>query len=152
MADERSALSLFPQDVPAEADYDAVCAGIMASARGRWFLQEYARRNRHAEAELLAAAERLQDLAWTLRERGFDFWICDQIDAAAKVVVAASALQRDLPAPVDPPGSADAVADRGSDTIATGRAVVILPSPRDTSDPLAPLEAMSDEERIALFT
>src|SRR5947207_165012 len=56
MADELFALATIPADLPAEADYDALCATIMGTARGRWFLQEYARRNRHADTERLIEA------------------------------------------------------------------------------------------------
>src|SRR3954452_23852242 len=44
-----------------EADYDSIAAAVMETARGRWFLAEYARRNRHAETEpLLAALARIE--------------------------------------------------------------------------------------------
>ena len=32
-----------------EADYDLIEAAVMETGRGRWFLAEHARRNRHAE-------------------------------------------------------------------------------------------------------
>ena len=41
---------------PEEADYDALYAELMATALGRWFLSEYAGRNRFAETHLLAGA------------------------------------------------------------------------------------------------
>jgi hypothetical protein len=42
-------------------DYDAIEAAVMETARGRWFLSEYARRNRHADTEvLLQAMQRLE--------------------------------------------------------------------------------------------
>jgi hypothetical protein len=48
---------------PDEGDYQAFCAAVSASARGRAFLAEYARRNQNADTELLLAAiERLQSL------------------------------------------------------------------------------------------
>jgi len=44
-----------------EADYDAIEAAVMETVRGRWFLAEYARRNRQADtALLLAAFERVE--------------------------------------------------------------------------------------------
>jgi hypothetical protein len=44
-----------------EADYQAFCAALSESARGRDFLAEFTRRNRHADTELvLAALDRLQ--------------------------------------------------------------------------------------------
>ena len=46
---------------PGGGRYDAICATMMESARGRWFLDEYARRNRNADtAMVLAAIERLE--------------------------------------------------------------------------------------------
>ena len=138
MADEPFALSTVPPALPAQGDYDAICATVMESVRGRWFLQEYARRNRNAdtrvvldaierieavirgdrgreaylsfrsellemattiaqtraevaefpleqlgqaETEVFAAAERIHEVAWTMRERGLDPSTCDQIEA-----------------------------------------------------------------------
>jgi hypothetical protein len=43
-------------EVPNEAEYDAVYAAVTATERGRWFLAEYASRNRHADTQLLVAA------------------------------------------------------------------------------------------------
>ncbi|MEM1287321.1 MAG: hypothetical protein AAGH60_03110 [Pseudomonadota bacterium] len=36
---------------PTQDDYDAIAAAVMETERGRWFLAEYARRNRHADTE-----------------------------------------------------------------------------------------------------
>ena len=153
MAEESVALSTIP---PAEEDYDALCQALMGTARGRWFLDEYARRNRNADTglvldaiariegvirenqahhareglriellemartiaqtraevaespralnsepvdagsdptvDIVAAAERLQDLAWTMRERGLDMAMCDQIADLAAAILSASSL------------------------------------------------------------
>lgn len=64
MATETTARAQQPQpDVPDENDYQAFCEALSASARGRTFLAEYARRNRNADTEqLLEAIERLQSL------------------------------------------------------------------------------------------
>jgi hypothetical protein len=52
-----------PPDTPDEGEYRAFCEALSASARGRAFLAEYARRNRNADTEqLLAAIARLQSL------------------------------------------------------------------------------------------
>jgi chemotaxis protein CheZ len=49
-----------PAVVPGAADYDAICAAVMETERGRWFLAEYARRNRQADtAQVLAAIDGL---------------------------------------------------------------------------------------------
>ena len=45
-----------PDKVPSEAEYQAFCAALGASARGRAFLAEYARRNRHADTKVVLAA------------------------------------------------------------------------------------------------
>jgi hypothetical protein len=39
-----------------DSDYEAILSAIMETARGRWFLAEYARRNRHADTEMLLTA------------------------------------------------------------------------------------------------
>ena len=45
----------------AEPEYDAIEQAVMETDRGRWFLREFARRNRHAETErLLEAIARLE--------------------------------------------------------------------------------------------
>jgi hypothetical protein len=158
MSDEPLALSTVPLAPPASADYDAICATVMESSRGRWFLQEFARRNRNADTSLVlhaieriervirgdrgqqayqdfrvellemaktiavtraevaeigpepvraqapaaaappasdafAAAERIQEVAWTMRERGLDPSTCDQIEALASSILSASALR-----------------------------------------------------------
>ncbi len=44
-----------------EPNYDAIYAAVVATAQGRWFLAQYASRNRNADtAQLLAAIDRLQ--------------------------------------------------------------------------------------------
>ena len=55
MAEELFALTLRAPP-PTEADYDVIYAAVMESERGRRFLTEYARRNRHADTQLLLGA------------------------------------------------------------------------------------------------
>lgn len=46
-----------PEEGPgSEDDYSANLAAVMETARGRWFLAEYARRNRHADTQMLLEA------------------------------------------------------------------------------------------------
>jgi|GEM_PF-1292575 len=46
---------------PLDPDYEAILAAVSETARGRWFLNEYARRNRTADTKtLLGALNRLQ--------------------------------------------------------------------------------------------
>jgi hypothetical protein len=160
MSEKPSALSTIPPQPPAEGEYDLICATMAESARGRWFLDEHARRNRNtdtllvlaaieriegmirgereqqayqsfrgdlldmakaiaqtraevaaiepeapapmtgpdvpptpANRDIFAAAERLQDVAWIMRERGLDPRICRQIEALASAILAASSLR-----------------------------------------------------------
>ncbi len=60
MPNEPLARAMTPA-TPSEDDYRAFCAALSESGRGRAFLAEYARRNRHADtAALLAAIERIE--------------------------------------------------------------------------------------------
>ena len=65
MPTETTALAGLQQpDAPTEGDYEAFCEALSASARGRAFLAEYARRNRNSDTEqLLATIENLQETA-----------------------------------------------------------------------------------------
>jgi hypothetical protein len=46
---------------PGEPNYDAIHAAVVGTAEGRWFLAQYASRNRNADtAQVLAAIERLE--------------------------------------------------------------------------------------------
>jgi hypothetical protein len=57
---------------PEESDYSSIEAAVMETDRGRWFLAEYARRNRHAETEgLLESLGRIERaVTQTTRETG----------------------------------------------------------------------------------
>jgi hypothetical protein len=46
-----------------------------------------------AESDIFAAAERLQDTAWSMRERGLDMATCDQISELAGAILTASSLR-----------------------------------------------------------
>jgi chemotaxis protein CheZ len=164
--------SIAMSDTPvplSEADYSVIEAAVMETVRGRWFLAEYARRNRHADtlmlisaldrieaavrgertvgsvdrirfdlvdmakaiartkaeiaaikpdeehhgkfgeateeldsivqategatSDILAAAEQVQEIAWTLREQGLEAEICDVLDGKATDVYTACSFQ-----------------------------------------------------------
>ncbi|WP_321502495.1 protein phosphatase CheZ [Breoghania sp.] len=52
-----------------EEDYEAIESAVMETTRGRWFLSEYARRNRNADTEvLLSAIGQLEGLMKTERK------------------------------------------------------------------------------------
>ena len=64
MADEAFALSpISARSVPpSEADYDAIRDAFMETSRGRWFLGEYAKRNRNADTRMvLDAVARIEE-------------------------------------------------------------------------------------------
>jgi hypothetical protein len=67
MADEAFALSPISAraTLPGEADYDAISEAFMETSRGRWFLSEYAKRNRNADTRMVldAVARIEQNLA-----------------------------------------------------------------------------------------
>jgi hypothetical protein len=58
MSDEPSARSIAPPALAAPDEYDAICAVLTQTERGRWFLQEYVRRSRSADTQLLLGALR----------------------------------------------------------------------------------------------
>src|SRR5512134_3815149 len=45
-----------PTNTTPEGDFAAIESAVMETARGRWFLAEYARRNRHADTTMLLKA------------------------------------------------------------------------------------------------
>ena len=64
MADEAFALSPISARAaqPSEADYDAIREAFMETSRGRWFLGEYAKRNRNADTRMvLDAVARIEE-------------------------------------------------------------------------------------------
>jgi hypothetical protein len=64
MADEVFALSPISARAvqPSESDYDAIREAFMETSRGRWFLGEYAKRNRNADTRMvLDAVARIED-------------------------------------------------------------------------------------------
>lgn len=71
MSDARSLTPL------SEIDYDAIADAVMETARGRWFLAEYARRNRQADTEMVLGAiarlERLCNVPPVALETGHGF-------------------------------------------------------------------------------
>ena len=64
MADQAFALSPISAraSLPSEEDYEAIREAFMETARGRWFLDEYARRNRNADTRMvLDAVSRIEE-------------------------------------------------------------------------------------------
>src|ERR1700730_18191282 len=72
MADEAFALSPISARAaqPSEADYDAIREAFMETSRGRWFLGEYAKRNRNADTSMvLDAVARIEDALAAQRQQ-----------------------------------------------------------------------------------
>jgi hypothetical protein len=72
MADEAFALSPISAraTLPGEADYDAIREAFMETTRGRWFLGEYAKRNRNADTSMvLDAVARIEETLAAQRQQ-----------------------------------------------------------------------------------
>jgi hypothetical protein len=87
MADEAFALSPISARaaLPSEQDYDAISEAFMETSRGRWFLGEYAKRNRNADTRMV-------------------------LDAVAKIEQSLAAQKQPEPEPVPDTGLSDAIA------------------------------------------
>jgi hypothetical protein len=87
MADEAFALSPISARAaqPSEQDYDAISEAFMETSRGRWFLGEYAKRNRNADTRMV-------------------------LDAVARIEQSLVAQKQPEPEPVPDTGLADAIA------------------------------------------
>ena len=112
MADEAFALSPISAraSLPSEEDYEAISQAFMETSRGRWFLGEYAKRNRNADTRMvLDAVERIEHtIAAQKQEAAADGLAealaairraVDQAQAAASSAVEGLALEENL-APV----------------------------------------------------
>jgi hypothetical protein len=100
MADEAFALSPISARAaqPDEADYEAIREAFMETARGRWFLGEYAKRNRNADTGMvLDAIARIEQTLESLQQATPDSrlteilaTVSDIVDQATEVAVAAA--------------------------------------------------------------
>jgi hypothetical protein len=104
MTKDSTAPAAAPTDTASERDYEVLVSALSQSARGRAFLEEYARRSRHADTSMLLAA-------------------IARLEALVRAQSQPAAAEPACPAP-----------------------------PAPAADPLATLKALSDDERLALFT
>jgi hypothetical protein len=182
MPNEPLALALVPPDALDDAEYQALCDTLAQSARGRAFLAEYARRNRHAETEqLLAAIARIE-----ARLRA-DASAVQRLRDDLRVLLIAIRLARPEIDAADPAAKAEKLAklldllESRIDAMSETKPVALFPSTDEAPvahlaivqppekpelpaapaaivpatlprDPLAAIMALSEEERIALFT
>jgi hypothetical protein len=98
MADEAFALSPISARaaLPSEEDYDAIRDAFMETSRGRWFLGEYARRNRNADTRMvLDAVARIEESLAVQKQPPPDHGLAEALaairDAVDKARAAASA-------------------------------------------------------------
>jgi hypothetical protein len=94
------------QDTSVQEPYEAILEAVMETERGRWFLAEYARRNRNADSTLLLAAiDRLE--AAILRRQEDEAGTTTQPigTAAAPAADAHEKAESQLPPPSAPPAA-----------------------------------------------
>jgi hypothetical protein len=89
MADEAFALSPISARAsqPREEDYEAISDAFMETSRGRWFLTEYARRNRNADTRMvLDAVARIEDNLAAQKQPASDNGLADALAAIRSAV------------------------------------------------------------------
>jgi len=92
MANDAFALSPISASsaLPSEADYHAISEAFMETSRGRWFLKEYARRNRNADtAMVLEAVERIEGVLAAQKQPAPTAPIAETIAAVRTIVESA---------------------------------------------------------------
>jgi chemotaxis protein CheZ len=87
-----------------ETDFEAIAEAVQETERGRWFLDEYARRNRHADTrQVLEAIERLQHSlsarTESTHEDSIRLTISDMSDAIARTKAEIAAIKPDEESP-----------------------------------------------------
>jgi hypothetical protein len=89
MTDEAFALSPISARaaMPGEADYDAISAAFMETSRGRWFLSEYAKRNRNADTSMvLDAVARIEQNLAAQKDAAPEHALADALAAIGQAV------------------------------------------------------------------
>ena len=187
-------MTLTPPPGLEECDFEAIEDAVLETARGRWFLREFARRARAADTSRLLDAVlriegavmgrglpiegsvagiedharaleerhgRLAEIAWMLRERGYDGDICAMIEKEARAVGRlALTLRGGAPAneppraqiegPRAPPAPLDLPPPPVSATVEPPPAP-IKPWREAAAAALAPIDRMPTRERLAFF-
>ncbi len=136
-----------------DGDYEAILNAVMETARGRWFLAEYARRNRNADTRLLLdALARLE--ATLVREPQPPAATPSRpnADAATDMPSSRHSAAVEAERPSDNPAQSDwTLTDLDAEAPATQGP---LPDPAQP-EPARPLRSFFDltfEERVALFS
>ncbi len=102
MSEEPHAISKVAPAPAAQSDYDLICAALMDTERGRWFLEEYARRNRAADTRLLLAAiQRIETVVCAERDRqvqqGFRTDLLEMAQAITRTRAEVGEIRSDAP-------------------------------------------------------
>jgi hypothetical protein len=139
-----------PPGAPSEDEYQTFCAALSASARGRAFLAEYARRHRGADTEVLLAAlarlealvraqagakpahRELRGLIGTIRAARPEIEQSALPARAAKLAMLLDLLERRLEAMAEP---AHAAAREAAET-ARAAQLAVVPSPEEPELPI----------------
>src|SRR5450432_3769738 len=89
MADEAFALSPISAraKLPSAEDYDAISDAFMETSRGRWFLGEYAKRNRNADTRMvLDAVARIEQTIAAQRQPASDSGVAEALVAISRAL------------------------------------------------------------------
>ncbi|MEA2864446.1 MAG: hypothetical protein QOC84_2402 [Bradyrhizobium sp.] len=89
MADEAFALSPISASaaLPSEQDYEAISHAFMETSRGRWFLGEFAKRNRNADTRMvLDAVARIEETVAGQRQQVSDGQVAEAVAAIRRAV------------------------------------------------------------------
>ncbi len=122
MPNEPLALSTVPPPATADTDYDAICSAVTATARGRWFLDEYAKRNRHSDTtQVLAAIARMEaavvgDRAQQASHQAHQGVRIELLEMARTIAQARAAVAESRPDPSQP--AAEAAGESAPDVAA----------------------------------
>lgn len=168
MTDSTPALRSEPEPL-ADSDYDTILSAVMETARGRWFLSEFAHRNRNADTKMvLTAISRIESLLKAKDLATEPLALSGPVHVAAEFSRILAQL-RDITESLIECGAPTYLCsdlNRGIDQLAaafleaadtpgpismvpeTPLVEIVAPTP----DPFADIMALSPEERIALFT
>ncbi len=94
MADEAFALSPISAraSLPSEEDYEAIREAFMETSRGRWFLGEYAKRNRNADTRMvLDAVARIEESLAAQRQPAAETRLAEALTAVRRALKEARA-------------------------------------------------------------
>jgi hypothetical protein len=130
MSEEPFAISKISPAPAAERDYESICAALMDTERGRWFLQEYAKRNRSADTKvLLVAIERIEAVVCAERNRqlqhGLRSNLLEMAEAITRTRAEVAEIRADAghPASAGPDGEASPAPPQSGDVFAAAERI-----------------------------